>query len=310
MNISYKKQIILSTIFCCVHALSSQASLRRYIPFLQNKQQQETVTKEYTIQPECIITIKGTKAGVTCKTWDENKVSIVAIKQSAQQESLACLGVSDFVTPHSLTLTATEKEKNTKGSVHFDILVPKKASLNIEVGSGDITIQGPIAGKINANTQDGDICIDNAESHIIANSSHTGSICIKQAAAPLKATAVKGNITIKDSCNSVIALTTSGTISVKAQDVPATATIKAHSENGLIALELPKDINADLQACAKKGTITCQHPVTLKPRTTTLDQKAWRLFKEQVDGILGSGDASIVLHTSRGNIKILDGRVA
>lgn len=308
---SMRIMLIFSTVLMLgATSFNSLCSFSDYIPFLGKKETQENIMKDYNIHPECMINIKGLAGNVTIKTWEQNKVSLQATKRAAKPEQLPNLGISDFITPHSLTINSTEKEVQPHTAIDYNLTVPSASSINVAVASGNITINGPIKGKISATTDNGNVEIEQANNTIIANATKTGSIKIKQAKAHIKTTTNKGNISITQSHNSIIATSEYGSIDVKAANVPATAKIKLTANVGVINVQLPKDINADLQACTKKGSIISQHAITLKPRTTTLDAKAWRQFKEQVDGILGSGEATIVLSTNKGNIKILDGKIA
>ena len=89
-----------------------------------------------------------------------------------------------------------------------------------------------------------------------------------------------------------------------AHTIPQKTEINLTSTLGSIELSLPETVNADVQASSKRGTVICQHPVKLKSYTTTLDQAAWKKFKNSIDGTIGTGESRIIVQSDQSNIKI------
>jgi hypothetical protein len=73
-------------------------------------------------------------------------------------------------------------------------------------------------------------------------------------------------------------------------------------------LALPDATNATVMGRASRGTIKSDHYITLRPIETKLNNFAWKRFKQEVYGTLGTGEAEIQVTTQRGNIVITDSK--
>lgn len=283
----------------------AMSSLRKYVPFLSKTEHKETITKEYKLKPGSAITVK-TSGTITVKSdWHLDKVMLTATKRAPKPELLTGVSFDESATFDSLSLIAQSKEP--QATIDFDLIIPSASNITLSTEHGNITI-GDMKGKICATTTSGNISIDQAYQTIIATTLKNGSIAIKHARGNVKASTIKGNISIDNAYSSILAQAENGSIDVRSASVPATSKIKLVTNVGLINLSLPADVNADLQANTKRGAVVSQHKITLKPKTTTLDSKAWRQMKERVDGILGTGEATISLSSNKGNIKILNAK--
>ena len=283
-----------------------KANFSQYIPFIAKKLEQETIQKEYPAKANNIITVKDTVGSIEIKTWKEKKISLIATKKAPKPEMLASIAMEDKTNADGIVIT-TNGPKDTKIEMDYTLIVPADSHVNLVTQRGNIKVSG-INGRICATTDKGNIEVAQASNTVIATANSNGSIIINQAKGNTKATTCKGNIIINDAHNSVIAFTDNGNIDIKNACVPATSKINCETKYGFITLKLPQEVNANLKASANKGTVTSQHPITLKQRTTKLDSAAWKQLKTQVDGILGSGEANIVLTTNKGNIKILESK--
>ncbi len=296
---------IFSMIFL-FNSISLHATWRDYIPFTAKKGETEIIQQEFMVKANPIITVKDTVGCIEVKTWKQNKISLTATKMAPKAEMLSAIEMKVDTTADGITIT-TNSQKDSAVSMNYMLLIPAQSHVNLVTQTGDIKVAG-VTGRICTTTDKGNIEIGQAHNTIIANANSFGSITIDQAKGNTKATCGRGNITINDAQSSVIAFTQSGNIDVKNSCVPATSKINLETKSGLIAVKLPSQVNANLKASAHKGVVTSQHLITLKQRTTKLDNASWKQLKAQVDGILGTGEANIVLTTNKGNIKILESR--
>lgn len=302
------KYIISFTLLVPFYSTTATAmqSIKKYVPFLSKKEATASFSRELPFTNQGAITVKNSNGTITVKAWNQDKINISAVKHAASQDQLSAITINVLQTSGSVNIATACKEKCT---VDYTILAPPHCALTASTETGAIAITG-IKGKINATTEHGDITTEHTSNTVVAHAQYTGSISAKQAKQNVKATTNKGNITVSNSHSSVLATADNGNIDVKTEQVPSTSKIKLTTNNGLITVCLPHDVDADLQANTKRGSIISQHAITIKPKTTTLDAQAWKQFKKQVDGILGSGEATIVLNTNKGNIKILNEKKA
>jgi hypothetical protein len=77
--------------------------------------------------------------------------------------------------------------------------------------------------------------------------------------------------------------------------VPTNGTVDMSSTNGSIKLDIPRNSSADFSASLENGTISVQN-LTLHNRAKT---------SKTLQGTLGSGDGSVSLRTTNGNIDVL-----
>jgi DUF4097 and DUF4098 domain-containing protein YvlB len=163
---------------------------------------------------------------------------------------------------------------------------------------------------LRVSSQKGSITLVNPHNAVEAQSHIKGNIALYNPQGRIKAETNNGNISIFDAQSSVIADTQTGSIEMFAREVPSTSTIKLATVSGNIMLHLPPDVNADLQASTKQGTVTSDHFITLKPQTTQLNKYTWKRIQKQVDGTIGSGEAQIKLSSVKSNIKVLETKVS
>jgi len=201
------------------------------------------------------------------------------------------------------TVHKNNTSKNYKYSVDYELIIPSSLTVKLATKQGNIKIKRT-KGSITAHTNKGEIKISENNGAITANS-HNGNIIISQSNGDIQAIAKNGNITIDGSLKSVNAETEYGYIKSICKDIPSIGSINLSTKSGNISLALPKTTNADIKASTKKGRLTSEHLITVKPQTVTLDKKTWQRFKREVDGTLGSGEAIIKLSSNHGNIKIL-----
>ena len=310
MKLKYSAQLLPILIIIASNSATtwSMSSIKNYVPFLSKKEELATINKEYIVKPGLMVTIKNTNGDITLKTWNQDKITLTAVKRAATKELLDTIDMTDTITTQNLTITTVAKQPGT--AIDYTLMIPAHVSVNITNQMGSTSITGQLKGTACLTTTVGNLHIEKAENTVICNVLKSGSTTIDLARSNVKSTSAKGPITVNNAYGSVLATAEYGNIDVKSVRVPATSKIKLATNVGLINLQLPSEVNADLQASTKRGAIVSQHMITLKPKTTTLDSKAWKQFKERVDGILGTGEATIVLNTNKGNIKILNDKIA
>lgn len=304
---SIKKISALGIIALLSASIDLLADIIDYIPFYNRKYEQETIQKEYAFPHNGIINVTNTQGTITVQTWNQSKVSLTALKKALTPEELQKISFSDIHQQDALTI-ATTVTPDPKSSIDYTLLVPAGSTLNVTNAKGAVKIEG-IRGRICVTNSQGSIDIADAQNTIIARSLEQGSVSLKQCQGNNKVITNKGDIFITDCRNSVIASSKSGgNIEVKSACVPSTGKIKLETAQGRINLHLPSQISADLKAYTKRGSITSECMVTLKPRTSKLDHRSWQHMRTNIDGVIGNGDAHIALTTQRGNISIYENK--
>ena len=273
---------------------------------------EEIVQKKYHLAGRKAISIKNPHGNITVKNgWSDETLVLTAIKKSSNAELLDLATINDSQSDRlelkiETAYSKANKNATTKVSVDYELVVPHNVRLELIADNGTIKIheaQGQIVAKT---CQSGNIEIENAQNSVFAQVEKKGSIRINQAQNNVKAFAHHGNITIHNAKKGIIAQTDKGKLDIECLQIPSTSKVSLRTRSGHITLRVPENTNAELQAHTQKGTVTCAHYVTVKPRTTQLNSNEWYRFKQEVECTLGSGEAIITAHTDKGNIKILD----
>ncbi len=270
---------------------------------------QEIIDQEYSITPGNTLHVFNDHGNISIKTeWKRDTVKLKAIKRTNKSEYLKHLAILDTLTIDEdntrLALSTVRENNNIRGSIDYELIIPAHINLILETRKGSISVY-EISGPLQATTYQGDISVEKTSNTIKAETKYKGSISINQAQGDIIAQSHIGNITIHHATSSVVAKTNKGTIQTLCSQLPAASNINLATLQGPIELILPNKVNAKISGKTDRGTLTSSYAMTLRPMTTTLDNRAWSRFKKEVEGTIGSGDAHIKLNSARGNIKIV-----
>lgn len=309
MKLSYH---LLRIVASCV-ALSISAAKAPFKPLntLFSTMHEETIHKEFTLtttQPATLVI--DNKSGSIKITGDPkaSAVMLTATKRAASSAQLDTILISDSQHNDTITIkTVYANNKHDGHSVDYEMTVPLTTNVQLVTTSGPITI-GHLDGTIEATTSDGTIELASLGNAIKATAHKTGSIIMHDTLGAIEAHANNGSIYIDTAHNSINAETIKGRIEVRCASLPTTSSLRLVTTTGPIVLYLPETIAAEINGKSDHATLTCQCPITLKPFTTTLNQKAWKKFKQEVVGTIGQSVeqlAHINLESAWGAIKIL-----
>lgn len=282
----------------------SLESIKDYLSF--GKKEIAKVEKEYFLPHDGTIDLKNIDGTIEVFTEPGRKsVLMEADKKARKEDQLQNIRVASRQDENVLTIRTSYADPEIKGTVNYKLTLPAEADITLGLSNtnGGILVNNP-HGKVNAKTVSGPVTIKGAHNTIVANIIKNGDVVIENPHHHVKATTRRGRVKIIDSKQSVIAHTQNGKIELRAQAVPPRSKIKLVNNYGRINLSLPSKVNADLLASTKRGTVTCQHDITLKPKTTTLDANAWKEFKRLADGTIGTAQSEIVVHSEQSSIQI------
>ncbi len=310
-----KVSTIIGLLLCISHtpiyALWGKASMQRVYAFFGKYTNEEVIEKEYQLEQPGTLIINNVDGNITISTeWKKDSICLKATKRASKAEDLKSFEVDamreEQFDGHHLTLSSSCKDRNAKGAIDYELLVPAHIKLSLHTDRGVIKVQD-VNGPITANTINGNIELKNITNTITAQTDETGSILIDKPKGNIKVATNKGEIRINEAAKSILAQTTKGNITTACNTVPAGCKLVMNAEqSGTITLALPSKVSATLLGKTEKGRLTSDHFVTIKPFTTQLNRKTRREFERKVDGVLGSGEADIRLTCNSGNIKIIE----
>lgn len=186
----------------------------------------------------------------------------------------------------------TEQTTNTVDFIHYEHLLQIKPVTQDKKSAiiTDITIIVPEQTSVKISNKKGNICIKNLDGTIEAHTHY-------------------GNIEVVDGSHNATVHSDHGNIVIQRESMHDTDTIKATTDQGSIALQVPQHINSTVQASTKSGKIYSDLFVTLESKTTKLTDMVYKQQKQELKGtIYNDYDASIsgiiILETKQGTIKI------
>lgn len=212
-----------------------------------------------------VLSLDNVNGPVDIRTWDRAEVRIEGEKGAQTEEELRLIELTIDPRPERVAIQVKLPRRpgtwfggsNIRASVRFTITVPVNVRLDqVRSTNGSVTIDG-VRGSIRASSTNGSV----------------------------KATGVANDVHLD---------TTNGSVDLRAVAVPASGKIELHSTNGNIALQLPKDTAARLDASTVNGHVECDFPVTV----------SGRMSGNKLHGTIGAGGAEIKATTTNGNVRI------
>ncbi len=257
---------ILFSALLLTSSLNAQFSLKNIVSYVVPKTQEEVANYDYPFEQHGTLEIDNTNGDILIKTWNQEKIIVEATKKGTEHD-LEDLDIDAKFTEHSASLNTKQSSKN-KASVNYTVIVPRTTNIKIKTFNGSITTH-QVEGSITAHTS-------------------------------------KGAVALNDAANTVRAKTTKGAIDVTMRQTKHAKAIELENQEGDINLALPDTTNAQLAARTMSGQIECDLHVTLKPRTTKINNQFWDSMKREIEGHLGKSGSLISLQTNNGDITMTE----
>lgn len=180
---------------------------------------------------------------------------------------------------------------NRRGCANVEIRIPKEMQIDIASINGRIEVEGLRAG-IRARSSNGSACIRDIIGNIDVITSNA-KVCCSGTCGALTARSSNGKIEIEEHRGSIDASTSNGLIRASLEELGKRG-VQLATSNGRIVLELPKEVDADVDIRIDNGIIRSDR--TLEP--------ANRESTGRLSGRLGSGGTQVKLRTSNGSISL------
>jgi hypothetical protein len=194
-------------------------------------------------------------------------------------------------------------------SVHFEVEVPSQTQTEIRTGGGSIRLSGlrgdselktsgggidvsGLSGRLEAKTSGGSIHLQEVDGDARLDTSG-GRIEVASLDGSLAAHTSGGPIRIERVTGYVEARTSGGPISVNFGRGNARGGV-LETSGGSIEAQLDRSANLDIDASTSGGSVTSDLPI----------QVVGKISSSSLHGSLGSGGATLRLHTSGGSIRI------
>jgi DUF4097 and DUF4098 domain-containing protein YvlB len=180
---------------------------------------------------------------------------------------------------------------NRRGVANVEVRLPREMKVELTAVNGRVDIEG-VRGRVRARSSNGSACISDIVGDIEVHTSNA-KVCCSGTCGRLVARSSNGKIEIDDHRGSVDASTSNGLIRASLEEVGKQG-VQLATSNGRIILELPDEVDADVDIRIDNGVV----------RNDRQLERARRESNGRLHGRLGSGGAPIKLRTSNGSIAL------
>jgi DUF4097 and DUF4098 domain-containing protein YvlB len=223
----------------------------------------------------------------------------VRVAKSARAESaeaadrlLEQIRVASIENDDALELEVEIPRKwNRRGCANVEVHLPRAMQVELTAVNGRVEIVG-LRGRVRARSSNGSACISDIVGNIEVATSNA-KVCCSGTCGKLVARSSNGKIEIDEHRGSVDASTSNGLIRACLEEVGKEG-VQLATSNGRIVLELPEEVDADVDIRVDNGII----------RNDRSLRRAARETNGRLSGRLGSGGALIKLRTSNGSITL------
>lgn len=183
------------------------------------------------------------------------------------------------------------KRWNRHGHVNLEVLVPRKLRVAVHASNGKLCLEG-MRGAVRARSSNGPVRVSDVVGDLEVYTSNARIIC-DRTQGRLTARSSNGKIELREHRGSVDASTSNGVIDASLEELGEAGILLATS-NGRIILDLPEDVDAELDMRVDNGLIRTDRELSAQTRETN----------GRVRGKLGRGGSLIKLRTSNGTISL------
>ena len=235
----------------------------------------EVTEKVLSFSPGGTIEVESQNGRIVVEAWDRPEVRVQMTREVRTSDDetarslMKQLTADVTVSPRRLRIVSVYPKRQKvvgfwelighgvqSANIHYYLQVPRQTALDLSTANGEVRVRGT-EGRLNASTTNGDIDV----------------------------TAVRGGADGR---------TTNGSVAAEITKVPSGGQMELQTTNGNVALALPRDVQAEVNANTTNGRVSINYNVTV---TGTINSKSIR-------GKIGGGGARIVLSTTNGNIDV------
>jgi len=180
---------------------------------------------------------------------------------------------------------------NRRGYANVEIRIPRALQIEIVSINGRIEVDG-VRARVRARSSNGSACIRDVVGTVDVMTSNA-KVCCSGNRGALTARSSNGKIEIEAHHGSIDASTSNGLIRASLE-VLGKRGVQLATSNGRIVLELPEEVDADVDIRIDNGTIRSDRELEPATREST----------GRLSGRLGSGGAPVKLRSSNGSISL------
>lgn len=257
----------------------------------------DEVTKTFTVSGRPHVKVETDDGAVRVSTGDIKQVEIRVVYSGYRLDK--DLRVSTEQNGDSVDVIAKTSGGGfwswgvRHSSLRVEVHMPKDADLNVRSGDGSVEAES-INGSVDITTGDGSITVQGAKGSIRFHSGD-GHIEARGLDGNVDASSGDGHIRLEGRFDGLNIHTGDGSVSAKASTGSKVATSwSIHTGDGSVDLELPADLQADLDASTHDGHISSGLQMTVEGTFSS----------SNIHGKLNGGGQSLTIRTGDGSIHL------
>ncbi len=183
------------------------------------------------------------------------------------------------------------KKWNRHGNANLRIRLPRSLEVAVTAANGKLCLEG-MRGAVKARSSNGSVHVSDIVGDVEVTTSNA-KVCCDCTCGRLIARSSNGKIELCEHRGSIDATTSNGLIRASVDELGREG-VRLSTSNGRIVLELPEDVDAELDIRVDNGVIRNDRPLSNQTRDSN----------GRVRGTLGRGGSPIKLRTSNGTISL------
>jgi putative adhesin len=276
----------------------------------------EEYLRSYTVTGPATVRIKVDDSSVHVVTSDTNQVEFrVTSKGFSAVEIGGKLHIDSQQNGNDVELTVKLSSRIVVGfnnkRISAEVRMPKNADLQIDTSDGRVDL-ADVNGNIKVHTSDGAISASKLSGTIDLRSSDgsitadalTGAFKLHSGDGKISGTGLDGKCDISTGSGSIQVAGRFDSLDLKSGDGAVTARAEPGSKltsmwsiattDGHVEVEIPKDLQANLDASTNDGHITLGLPVSMQGD----------ISRKSVKGTLNGGGSTLFIHSGDGSIRL------
>jgi hypothetical protein len=290
----------------------------------EQEQDEQPLERNLATSPNVVVSVCISSGDIRVVGWDKAEVKVMA-DNVAQLELLA--GATSPAQRVQVVLSNAPKSRpeeplvaDCHAATDLEISVPRGATVEIRTRSGDIDVSRVAEARI-SNTS-GDIILSQISRSVEA-ATISGDVAVTDSAGRIRLAAISGqveatNISSTDAGDELMVNSTSGDIQL---ENVAQARVNANTTSGMVTftgklaprgsydlnsfsgdvvLNIPANSSFRLSARAQQGDVVTDFAI----KSTSNDDSRNLVEGRRLTGTVGTGDASLNLHTFNGTVRL------
>jgi hypothetical protein len=257
----------------------------------------EDLVKTFTVNGHAKVRVQTDDGAVRVSTGDIKQVEIRIIYKGYTLDKdlrVTTAQNGDSVEVVAKTVNAWSWHWNVRNSgLRVEVHMPKDADLEVTTGDGSVEADS-IAGNLNIRTGDGSITVQGAKGDIQLRTGD-GSIEGRGLDGRVDAATGDGHINIQGRFDSLNLKSGDGSVTARANGgSKVQSSWNIHTGDGSVDLELPGELQANIDASTHDGHISLDIPVTVEGTFSS----------SRINGKMNGGGTPIIVRTGDGSIHL------